>query len=351
MIFQLFSIIALLYTSVGATNTNDTQCYTVSPSSPHSVSKLRIMQYNVEWLFLKTYNGCPGSSCSWPTLAAATTHMQYVSDVIKMYDPDIINLCEVEGCYELGQLNNLLGNVYTPYLLFGTDTSTGQNVGTLTKYSPSVSLQRSSKTHTYPVAGSHCNYTGTGSSSVSKHYYTTYQFNTMTIHFIGAHLLAIPTEPSRCASREAQATVLQELIVELLGGIDPKTGLIVANENVGLILAGDMNDYDSEILDSNNNYPTSIVLNILKGLSGDYALAYELVSSAMFVSQKDRYTDWYDPNNDCKSTPNEMSMIDHVLMTPNLKDKVVNVMMPHTYTEVCGTYNSDHYPIIVDLMM
>ena len=124
MIFQLFSIIALLYTSVRATNTNDTQCYTVVPSSSHSVSKLRIMQYNVEWLFLKTYNGCPGSSCSWPTLAAATTHMQYVSDVIKMYDPDIINLCEVEGCYELSQLNSLLGNAYTPYLLFGTDTST-----------------------------------------------------------------------------------------------------------------------------------------------------------------------------------------------------------------------------------
>ena len=348
----LASILALLFTVVAATNTNDTQCYTVTtPSSPHQVSKLRIMQYNVEWLFLKTYNGCPGSSCTWPTLSAATTHMQYVANAIKTYNPDILNLCEVEGCYELWQLNGLLGNAYTPYLLFGTDTSTGQNVGVLTKYSPSESLQRSASTHTYPVGGSHCNYTGTGSSGVSKHYYTTYQFNDMTLHFVGAHLLAIPTEPSRCASREAQASVLQELIVGLLGGIDPKTGQVVMNDKVGLILAGDMNDFDAEIMDSNSNAPTSIVLDILKGFAGDYAFAYELTSAAEFVSQENRYTDWWDPNGDCKSTPNEMSMIDHVLMTPNLKGKVTNVMMPHTYTEACGTYNSDHYPIIVDLVM
>jgi hypothetical protein len=352
MFIQLISIIALLFTTVIATNTNDTQCYAVnSPSGPHQVSKLRIMQYNVEWLFLKTYNGCPGSSCSWATLADATTHMQYVANVIKTYSPDILNLCEVEGCYELSQLNSLLGNIYTPYLLFGTDTSTGQNVGVLTKYSPTVSLQRSSATHTYPVAGSHCNYTGSGSSGVSKHYYTTYQFNDMTIHFVGAHLLAIPTEPSRCASREAQASVLQQLLVGLLGGIDPKTGQIVVNDKVGLILTGDMNDFDAEIMDANNNQPTSIVLDILKGLAGDYALTYELISSAEFVSKTDRYTDWWDPNGDCKSTPNEMSMLDHVLMTPNLKDKIKNVMMPHTYTEYCGTYNSDHFPIIVDLVM
>jgi endonuclease/exonuclease/phosphatase family metal-dependent hydrolase len=277
--------------------------------------------------------------------------MQYVADAIRTYNPDILNLCEVEGCYELGQLNGLLGNAYTPYLLFGTDTSTGQNVGVLTKYSPSESLQRSSSTHKYPVGGSRCNYTGTGSSGVSKHYYTTYKFNDMTLHFVGAHLLAIPTEPSRCASREAQASVLQELIVGLLGGIDPKTGQVVMNDKVGLILAGDMNDFDAEIMDSNNNEPTSIVLDILKGLAGDYAFAYELTSAAEFVSQENRYTDWWDPNGDCKSTPNEMSMIDHVLMTPNLKGKVTNVMMPHTYTEACGTYNSDHYPIVVDLVM
>jgi endonuclease/exonuclease/phosphatase family metal-dependent hydrolase len=308
------------------------------------------MQYNVEWLFLKTYNNCPGSSCSWINLADATTHLQKVASVIRSYNPDILNLCEVEGCYELEQLNGLLGNAYTPYLLFGTDTSTGQNVGVLTKYSPSVSLKRSSATRAYPVAGSRCNYTGAGGSTgVSKHYYTEYKINDMTVYFIGAHLLAMPTDPARCASREAQAEVLQQIIVELLGGIDPNTRHIVDDPHVGLIVAGDMNDFDGEIQDANDNRPISIVLDILKGFAGSYALAYELYSVAAQVVKTERYTDWWDPNGDCVSTANEMSMIDHVLMTPNLIDKVKKVTMPHPYKEYCGTFDSDHYPIIVDL--
>jgi exonuclease III len=339
----LFSIISLLVlANTVANNTNDTQCPNVISANVNGSQKnVRLMQYNVEWFFLKTYNGCPGSSCTWQTLSEATTHMQYIADVVKEYNPDILNLCEVEGCYELAQLNGLLNNAYQPYLLFGTDTSTGQNVGLMTKLTPSANLQRSSETHAYPVTGSHCNYSGTGSSGVSKHYYTSFQIEDLTVYLIGAHLLAIPTEPSRCASREAQASVLQKLIVDLLDD----------SNDVGIILMGDLNDFDGIVLDSNDDIPTSNVLNILKGAAGDYAGTYTLETVAQKVSQTERYTDWWDPNGDCKSTANEMSMIDHVLMTPNLLDKVVNVFMPHPYSEYCGTYNSDHYPIVVDLAL
>lgn len=340
----MISLLLLIIFSYVAANTNDTQCPNVNATN-HVIptgTSLRLMQYNVEWFFLKTYNGCPGASCTWETLADATTHMQYIADVVKEYNPDILNLCEVEGCYELGQLNGLLNNAYQPYLLFGTDTSTGQNVGLMTKWAPTANLQRSSATHTYPVTGSHCDYSGTGSSGVSKHYYTSFQMDDLTVYLIGAHLLAFPTESSRCASREAQASVLQELIVNLL-----KT----SSTEVGVILMGDLNDFDGVVLDSNSDMPTSNVLNILKGAAGDYAGMYTLETAAQKVTQSERYTDWWDPNDDCKSSANEMSMIDHVLMTPNLMDKVVDVFMPHPYSEYCGTYNSDHYPIIVDMVV
>ena len=353
MHFSFVSLLAVLLFFVQsgvcvASNANDTQCAIIpADSTTTSIipvgTPVRLMQYNVEWFFLKTYNGCPGTGCSWATLAEATTHMQYIADAIQEYDPDILNLCEVEGCYELGQLNGLLGNAYQTYLLFGTDTSTGQNVGLMTKWTPTANLQRSSATHTYPVVGSNCDYSGTGSSGVSKHYYTSFQMGDLTVYLIGAHLLAIPTEPSRCASREAQASVLQELIVSLL-----KTG---SSSEVGVILMGDLNDYDGVVLDSNKDIPTSNVLNILKGAAGDYAGAYTLETAAQKVTQSERYTDWWDPNGDCKSSANEMSMIDHVLMTPNLLDKVVDVFMPHPYSEYCGTYNSDHYPIVVDMVV
>ena len=341
-------LLIVLFSCAFATNTNDTQCYTVSKPTSVSQTKVRIMQYNVEWLFLKTYNGCPGTSCSWPDLSTATTHLNSLAKVIGDLNPDIINLCEVEGCYELSQLSGLLNNAYTPYLLFGTDTSTGQNVGLLSKFTPMVNLQRTAGTHTYPVPGSKCGYTGSGSSGVSKNYYTSYKIGNMTVYIIGTHLLAYPTDVSRCASREAQASVLQDLIVSLLGGIDPATNRIPTNLNTGLIVMGDMNDYDAEIQDLNNDVPTSMVLNILKGLSGTYANKYELKSVAELVNKEERYTDWWDKNNDCSSNLGEMTMIDHFLVTPNLVDKISKVTFPHPYTESCSSYNSDHYPIVVD---
>ena len=336
IVFALFWFMRI----VGATNTNDTQCPYINTTKTNTASNTRIMQYNVEWLFLKTYNNCPGSGCSWANLADATTHLDYLATVIADYNPDIINLCEVEGCYELGQLNTLLGGIYQPYLLFGTDTSTGQNVGILSKLTPSADLKRSANTQEYPISGSKCGSTASGSTGVSKHYYTSYVINGKTIFMVGAHLLAFPTDTSRCSSREAQASILQELVFSLL----------TENPGAELILLGDLNDFDAEIADSNNDKPISAVLDILKGLKGAYAGKYTLESAASKVQQPQRYTSWWDPNNDCVSTLSEMSMIDHILMTPGLMDNVKQVLFPHPYNEYCGTYNSDHYPIVVDFV-
>jgi exonuclease III len=266
--------------------------------------------------------------------------MNSLAKVVGDLKPDILNLCEVEGCYELSQLNALLNNSYTPYLIYGTDSSTGQNVGLLSKITPIANLQRTATTHSYPIAGSKCGYTGSpGSAGVSKNYYTTYKIGEMTVHLVGTHLLAYPTDVARCASREAQASVLQELIVTLL-----------ANPSDGLILMGDLNDFDAQVPDLNNDKPISSVLSVLKGLSGTYAGQYELKSVASLVSQDQRYTDWWDKNDDCSSTLSEMSMIDHFLVTPNLVDKITKVSFPHPYPETCGTTNSDHYPIVVDFV-
>jgi exonuclease III len=303
-------------------------------------SSLRIMQYNAEWFFLNEYNGCPGSSCSWANITEATLHLNSLAKVVETLNPDIVNFCEVEGLYELSQLNELLDNRYAPYLIPGTDTATGQNVGLLSKIVPAVELKRTTGTHSYPVSGSKCGYSGSGSTGVSKNYYTKYVFGTTVVHFIGVHLLAFPTDVSRCSAREAQASIIQELIVSLL-----------AEPGSELILVGDMNDYDGEIRDLNNDIPTSMVLDILKGLKGVYAGKYELKSVAEIVLQEERYTDWWDKNGDCLSTLSEMTMIDHFLITPGLVEKVEKVSFQHLYGEMCGTYNSDHYPIVVDFLL
>jgi len=324
----------------------DTECPYVSTMGDRrsDKSKLRLIQYNVEWLFIDYYSpmNCPGTGCTWVNQSEAETHMDYIAKVVKQLNPDIINFCEVEGCDELNILKDRLDdNSYTPYLKKGTDTSTGQNVGMLTRVDPLVNLYRTELKYNYPIPGSKCGYTGSaGSSGVTKHYITEFKFNGYNIAFIASHLLAIPTDPARCAQREAQASVLQNTIYSYI------------NKGYEVIMLGDFNDYDAEVLDVNNNKPTSRVLDILKGNEGDFAGLYTLHNVAEEIQQKERFSDWWDSDNNCNTAiQTDYSMIDHVLVTDAIKYNILDVFIYHGYDEYCGKYNSDHYPVVIDFLL
>jgi hypothetical protein len=236
-------------------------------------------------------------------------------------------------------LKNKLDGTYNAYLKKGTDSSTGQNVGMLTRVDPNINLYRTENRYDYPIKDSKCNYTGTsGNTGVSKHYITEFFINDINIAFISAHLLAIPTDPLRCAEREAQAIILQEIIANYY------------NLGYEIIMLGDFNDYDGEVLDLNNHIPTSYVLDILKGKYGDKKDIYTLYSVAENINQSLRFSDWYDAHNNCETVKDDFSMIDHILVTEKLKDKIKNVFIFHGYEEYCGKYNSDHYPVVVDFV-
>uniref|UniRef100_A0A6C0ET28 Endonuclease/exonuclease/phosphatase domain-containing protein n=1 Tax=viral metagenome TaxID=1070528 RepID=A0A6C0ET28_9ZZZZ len=321
----------------------DTECPTITAIGDRrkDKTKFRLVQYNVEWLFIDYYSNmdCPGDGCTWKNQSEAETHMNYVSDIVKKLNPDLINFCEVEGCDELNILKDKLDETYTPYLKKGTDTSTGQNVGMLTRVDPLKSLYRTEMKYNYPIPGSKCGYTGsTGSTGVSKHYITEFTISNKKIAFIAAHLLAIPTDSARCSQREAQASILQSIIYDYI------------TRNYEIIMIGDFNDYDAEILDMNNNKPISYVLDILKGLYGDFKGKYTLNNIAANINQTSRYSDWWDSDNNCTTASNkDYSMIDHILVTTGIKNSIINAFIYHGYSEYCGKYNSDHYPVVVDL--
>jgi exonuclease III len=297
----------------------------------------------VEWLFVNYYAGmdCPGDGCTWKNQSHAINHLSYIANVIDVINPDIINFCEVEGCDELNlvidELNSSVS--YMPYLIKGTDTSTGQNVGMITRIDPIVSLYRDESRYNYPVNGSMCGYDGEPSSSgVSKHYITEFNINNISIAFIAAHLIAIPTDLPRCAHREAQASVLQSVIYSYV------------KRGYEIIVLGDFNDYDNEILDVNSNKPISMVLDILKGYSGDYAGTYQLYSVGINITQQERYSDWWDSDEDCNTTSiNDYSTIDHIIVSDILMTYIKKVFIYHGYAEYCGKMNSDHFPIVIDL--
>lgn len=337
----LFYILSLFYTIGYA---SDMDCPYVNISTVHDrrtdKSKLRLIQYNTEWLFIDYYKSadCPGNGCTWKTVSDAQTHLEYVSSVIKKLNPDIINLCEVEGCDELNEVIQYLDSSYIPYLKKGTDSATGQNVGMITRIDPIISLYRTEEKQAYPISGTKCGNTSvTGSTGVSKHYITEYFIGGLNIAFIGAHLLAIPTDPDRCVAREAQSQILQNIIFEYI------------QKGYEIIFMGDLNDYDREVLDIGPNYPTSRVLDILKGLDGEMKGKYELTNVASHLTPPERYSDWWNSDKNCSTVSvSDYSMIDHVLVTSEINKHIIDVFIYHGYEEYCGKMNSDHYPVVVD---
>ncbi len=343
LFLSFFTIFLTLFVKITYGNT-DTQCPYVPTNfidRRTNKNKLRLVQHNIEWMFYDYYSNsnCPGNGCVWANQTEVLTHMDYISTIINDLNPDIINFCEIEGCDELSMLANRTNNQFLPYLIKGTDTATGQNVGMLTLIDPTTNLYRVETKYQYPIAGSTCGYTGSiGTSGVSKHYITKFIITDINIALVSAHLLAYPTDILRCAEREAQAQVLQEQIFNLI------------SEGYEVIMMGDFNDWDNLIPDLNSNKPISQVLDILKGNKGQYANKYQLLSVGEKIPQSQRYSEYWDSNSDCKVTSNEFSMIDHILLTQNLFNKITNTFIFHVYPHSCegSSYNSDHDPVVVD---
>jgi exonuclease III len=301
------------------------------------------MQYNVEWLFIDYYApvDCPGGGCSWTSTDEAIQHLLRISSAVNDIRPDIINICEVEGCNELSKLKDELNDTsYNPYLVQGTDTSTGQNVGMLSKIAPiDNELYRSEEKMNYPIPNSSCG-SGlpNGSTGLSKHYISKFKINNLNIAFISAHLIAIPTDPHRCSQREAQAQILQNIVYKHV------------QEGYEIVLLGDFNDYDGSVPDTNSNQPLSSVLEILKGNAGRLNNTYKLQPIARRISQNERYSNWWDSDNQCNtSSKMDYSLIDHILVSNAIDDRIADAFIYHEYGEYCGKMDSDHYPLVIDI--
>jgi len=339
------SLVVLALCALGALAALNYDCYK-APSKPGdrrtNKDALTVAQYNLEWFFNTTgLAKCPGTGCPWNNTAQADQHIKTIAGIIRAVNADIMNLCEVEDCSIVqGMVDDYLSDMgYKVYLIKGTDL-TGQNVAMLTRVDPSVDLARTSSRASYPVAGTQCgSTTASGTSSVSKHYMTTVEVNDIKILILGMHLLAFPTDASRCVEREAQARVIQQYVQEKS-----------KNDYDELVILGDMNDYDATVIDASNDVPTSRVLQFLRAPFSSAAGSSSGVSLwnvALNVTQiPNRYSEWWDKNNNCKAAAGELSLIDHILVSPGLVHRLVNATFDHSYAPACNTYNSDHWPVI-----
>lgn len=265
--------------------------------------------------------------------------MKTVAEDIGGFNADIIALFETEDCDVLREVISALaeGKDYVPYNHLSRDMFTGQNPGLITKLDPIADIGFSTATVNYPVKGSTCGSRKSGHHSCTKHFTADFKpcgNNGLTMTVIGVHLLANPQSVPRCLKREAQATVIAQLV---------KQATTEGNE---VVVLGDFNDFDGDLLDSYHNKPISSVLRIIKE-SGN------LYNVATMVKQSDRYTDWDDRNRDCVDEGrHEHSMLDHILVTPNLRNALEKVNILHFFKQDrCTSLHSDHWPVQIEVNM
>jgi len=319
---------------------------TTSQDRRPNKSALTIATFNAEWLFWSNGNNgpsnkCPadhsGGICPWANADEANDHLSKVAGLLSQVNADIIALQEVQDCVVLQCLIDEIGdNTYKPYLIRGTDTATDQNVAIISRVDPISALFRDESRATINREDSTCGSLPdpTYTSGVSKHFIARFNVNGIgSISLIGAHLLANPTIPDRCIRREAQATVLSWM---------------AENERTQgrqVIILGDLNDYDADILDASNSVPTSRVSQILKFSQGS-RIMFNMAEK--ISSRPERYSSWWDKDDDCVIEPGELTLIDHILVSTPLYSRT-SVTIFNGLNDICDLLESDHYPIKITI--
>jgi exonuclease III len=282
------------------------------------------------------------------------------------------SLLQVRSCSELRAVAALLPPSFKPYMIGGRDTSTGQNVGLLTKIDPVVDLWRTEARASYPVKDTMCGAAvpddlrgSGGQQGVSKHYVAEFDLGRgLRLALVGAHLLAQDNRSGsvRCWKREAQAEVLRDVVVGL------------AEHGNEVILLGDLNDLDRDALPGRS--ADSMALSLLRrGRSGvdpsnppnrEQLMASWPCSDLVLLNptsygypQQNLYTAWSDRNRDCIiDHPHEVSVLDYVLTSEGLQGAVTAADIPlwygpvHELQKMCKDdkdYVSDHWPVVLDL--
>ena len=96
--------------------------------------------------------------------------------------------------------------------------------------------------------------------------------------------------------------------------------------------------------------PTSHALRILQDIDGDGSMDLFNVVGQMAIA--DRYSDWWDHDTELSSANHaddgtaEHSELDHMLLTPGLRDRVTRVWIDHGHNPADV---SDHWPLMAQL--
>lgn len=284
-----------------------------------SADGVRVAFWNAEFLFDGT--GDEGrADFPWKGDAVASRHHRdRVARVLRTLNADVVMLAEVENREVLEMLvqESLSDLGYTVHYVRGRDSFTRQDMGLLSRV-PIEALGRTDERA--PMPGTDETY------GVSKNLWARFTLGRTPVTIIGLHFLSQPDNQERRPSREAQAEVIRQLAAA------------ERSEGREVIVTGDFNDFDADVPDRKGSQPITQVLTTVKRAG--------LQNVMERIPQEDRYTALWDRNDSGTVDRNELSAIDHMLLSPGLWRRVREVQFVHMHDP---THGPDHFPIVVTL--
>ena len=312
------------------TNTppDDPSAFVFAPEPPPSFiydDGLRVATLNTEFMFDGYGDEGQASFPHQGDPEAARAHRDRIADILRMLDADVVMLQEVENEQVLEMLlrESLASSGYRIYFVEGNDTFTGQDVALLSR----VPVEKIGRTDERAPVGA-----STDTYGVSKNMYARLAIGDTPTTIIGLHFLARPDDPTRKDRREAQAEVIRRLVVEEM------------NAGRAVIVLGDFNDFDEETLDLGGNQPITDVLARIK--RADNGAEDDLHNVMADVPQVERFTSFYDRDDDDAVDDGELSAIDHILLSPQLYQRVREVVYVQAHDPVTHT---DHFPVVINV--
>ncbi len=284
---------------------------------------IRFAVLNAEFLFDGVGNEGEATFPHKGNPALAKEHRDQVGAVVRTLDADIVLVVEVENLntLELIITESLSDLGYSAYLVDGVDYFTGQDVGILSRL-PIDEVERTDLL----ARGS----ADAALQNVSKHIIARLTIGGIPTTLIGLHFLARPSDPGRRVRRQGQAEVIRQVVVmEQAKGRE-------------IIVAGDFNDFDESIRDRNGNQPITDVLQRIK--SAGPGPEDDLRNLIAEVPQSSRFTALWDRNGNQRSEIDELSALDHVLVSSGLYRRVREVRYVQSHDPLTVT---DHFPIVV----
>lgn len=297
-----------------------------APPGPYKYSGgVRIATLNAYFLFDGVGDEGEADFAHKGDSLASLLHRRKVGSVLRTLDADVVILQEVENQRALDLLieESLDGLGYYGFLVDGQDSFTGQDVALLSRL-PVDGVERTDiLSRTAP---------NMSLQNVSKNLIVRMDLVGIPTTLIGVHLLARPSDPMRKDQREAQAEVLRMVVEQ-----EVRAGRSV-------VVLGDFNDFDGEIPDVAENRPiTDVLARIRSAGPGKLDDLYNVLKD---VPRSQRFTAHWDRNENELVEAEELSAIDHILLSEALYRRVREVRFVHGHDPLAVT---DHFPIVVVL--